>query len=194
MVVRTTRHSKTFAYRQYSEAGEAPSAVMRVMGFARTVIYDWLQVSRVSRRCGRCRFRDGHPSLTDQQRAVSHGARTTQFEFALWTRAMVRRSTAATLSLASVGRLLRSLGLTPQRPVRRAIEQVQGPGVADGPILRFRRKPVTIFFADEAGVRSNAIIRAPRGRDGPNTGGAGDWQTVRARCGSATGSVASSHF
>ena len=51
-----------------------------------------------------------------------------QFEFALWTRAMVRdliwQNCGVTLSLASVGRLLRSLGLTPQRPVRRAIEQV----------------------------------------------------------------------
>ena len=27
---------------QRVEAGEAPSAVMRVLGFARTVIYDWL--------------------------------------------------------------------------------------------------------------------------------------------------------
>ena len=28
------------------EAGEAPSAVMRVLGFARTVIYDWLSLLR----------------------------------------------------------------------------------------------------------------------------------------------------
>ena len=49
---------------QRVEAGEAPSAVMRVMGFARTVIYDWLNKYRavVSRRYGRCRFRGGHPS------------------------------------------------------------------------------------------------------------------------------------
>ena len=49
MVARlTTRHSKTFAYRQYSgfEARGAPSAVMRVMGFAHTVIYDWLNKYR----------------------------------------------------------------------------------------------------------------------------------------------------
>ena len=31
---------------QRVEAGEAPSAVMRVMGFARTVIYDWLNKYR----------------------------------------------------------------------------------------------------------------------------------------------------
>lgn len=31
---------------QRVEAGEAPSAVMQVLGFARTVIYDWLKKYR----------------------------------------------------------------------------------------------------------------------------------------------------
>ena len=45
MVARsTTRRLKIFAFRQFNgwKLGEAPSAVMRVLGFARTVIYDWL--------------------------------------------------------------------------------------------------------------------------------------------------------
>ena len=88
------------------------------------------------------------------------------FEFALWTRAMVRdlirQNCGVTLSLASVGRLLRSLGLTPQRPVRRAIEQVPAKVrewlTVDYPAIqaKARKAGAQIFFADEAGVRSNS--------------------------------------
>ena len=86
-----------------------------------------------------------------------------QFEFALWTRgdgptpdsAALRRDPEPGLS-----RLLRSMGLTPQRPVRRAIEQVPAKVrewlTVDYPA---RRKPVRQarrFSLREAGVRSNS--------------------------------------
>ena len=49
------------------------------------------------------------------------------FEFALWTRDMVRqvirREFAVALSVVSVGRLLRTMGLSPQRPLYRAYQQ-----------------------------------------------------------------------
>ena len=70
------------------------------------------------------------PKLTERQRAWVYRTVTENnplqlnFEFALWTRAMVRdliqRRYGVTLSLASVGRLLRSMELTSQRSVRRA--------------------------------------------------------------------------
>ena len=85
---------------------------------------------------------------------------------ALWTRAMVRdlirREYGVTLSLASVGRLLRSMGLTPQRPVRRAVEQVPAKVrewlTVEYPAIqaKARQAGAQIFFADEAGVRSNS--------------------------------------
>ena len=112
------------------------------------------------------------PKLTEQQRAWVYRTVTQnnplqlQFEFALWTRAMVRdlirQNCGVTLSLASVGRLLRSLGLTPQRPVRRAIEQVPAKVrewlTVDYPAIqaKARKAGAQIFFADEAGVRSNS--------------------------------------
>ena len=156
------------------EAGEAPSAVMQVPGFARTVIYDWLT-----------RYREGGiealralpipgrpPKLTKPQRAWVYRTVTQnnplqlQFEFALRTRAMVRdlirQKYGVTLSLPSVGRLLRSMGLTPQRPVRRAVEQAPAAVrqwlAVDYPTIqaKARRVGAQIFFADEAGVRSNS--------------------------------------
>ena len=147
---------------------------MRVMGFARTVIYDWpnkyraggIEALRALPIPGR------PPKLTEQQRAWVYRTVTQnnplqlQFEFALWTRAMVRdlirQNCGVTLSLASVGRLLRSLGLTPQRPVRRAIEQVPAKVrewlTVDYPAIqaKARKAGAQIFFADEAGVRSNS--------------------------------------
>ncbi len=50
--------------------------------------------------------------------------RQLQFEFALWTGEMIaeliRREFGVRLSLSGVGRLLRRLGLSPQRPLWRA--------------------------------------------------------------------------
>ena len=156
------------------EAGEAPSAVMRVLGFARTVIYDWLkkyhsggiEALRALPIPGR------PPKLTERQQAWVYRTVTQnnplqlQFEFALWTRAMVRdlirQEYGVVLSLASVGRLLRLMGLTPQRPVRRAIEQVPAKVrqwlTIDYPAIqaKARQGDAQIFFADEAGVRSNS--------------------------------------
>ena len=77
-------------------------------------------------------------------------------------RDLIRQHCGVTLSLASVGRLLRSLGLTPQRPVRRAIEQVPAKVrewlTVDYPAIqaKARKAGAQIFFADEAGVRSNS--------------------------------------
>ena len=55
---------------------------------------------------------------------VGNDPRQFQFPFALWTRAMVRelirREFGVRLSEVSVGRLLRTLGLSPQRPLYRA--------------------------------------------------------------------------
>ena len=147
---------------------------MRVMGFARTVIYDWLNKYRAGgiEALRALPIPGRPPKLTEQQRAWVYRTVTQnnplqlQFEFALWTRAMVRdlirQNCGVTLSLASVGRLLRSLGLTPQRPVRRAIEQVPAKVrewlTVDYPAIqaKARKAGAQIFFADEAGVRSNS--------------------------------------
>ena len=91
--------------------------------------------------------------------------RQMQFEFALWTREMVREvircEFGVSLSVVSVGRLLRKLGMSPQRPLHRAYQQ--NPGAVDRwkreeyPAIQAQAEAeeATIYFADEAGIRSD---------------------------------------
>ena len=58
---------------------------------------------------------------------VGRDPRQLSFGFELWTRGMIRdlirREFGVALSEVSVGRLLRMMGLSPQRPLDRAYEQ-----------------------------------------------------------------------
>jgi hypothetical protein len=112
-----------------------------------------------------------------------------QFAFALWTRAVVgeliRREFAVALSEVSVGRLLRKLGLSPQRPLYRAYQQspqaVARWKAETYPQLRREAGQVgaTIDFADEAGGRSDHHARDDLGADRPNPGGGDHGRPVR---------------
>jgi len=170
---------------QRVEAGESPEDVVRVLGFNRTVIYDWLakyregglEALRAKAIAGR------PPKLTGEQLQKLYKAITTKnpmqyrFEFALWTRAMVRELIrerfGVRLSDVSVGRLLKKMGLTPQKPLRRAYEQspelVQTWLAEDYPAIQelAKREGATIWFADEAGIRSDfhaGTTWAPKGQ------------------------------
>jgi transposase len=91
--------------------------------------------------------------------------RQLSFGFALWTRQMVgeliRTRFRVRLSVATVGRVLRRLGMSPQRPLYRAYQQ--DPEKADEwrtrvyPQIRARAaaEGAEIFFADEAAVRTD---------------------------------------
>jgi transposase len=123
------------------------------------------------------------PKLTGEQMrrlytlVVGTDPRQLQFAFALWTREMVRtlirREFGVSLSAVSVGRLLRTLGLSPQRPLWRAW-QADPEAVArwkneDFPAIRAAAKAegATVYFADEAGIRSDyhaGTTWAPVGR------------------------------
>ncbi len=88
-----------------------------------------------------------------------------RFEFALWTREMMRillrEKYSLHLSVSSVGRLLRQLGLSCQRPLFRAAEQdpnrVRRWREQQFPAIResAKREGAQIWFGDEAGVRSD---------------------------------------
>jgi transposase len=166
-------------------SGVHPEDVAASLGMARGTVYGWL-----------AKYRDGGkaalaarpvpgrpPKLSGEQMRrlytliTGTDPRQLEFDFALWTRDLVRqlirREFRVSLSAVSVGRLLRGLGLSPQRPLWRAW-QADPDAVArwkdeDFPAIRAQAKAegATIYFADEAGLRSDyhaGTTWAPVGR------------------------------
>jgi len=89
------------------------------------------------------------------------------FDFGLWTRQIVAQLIAdrfgIELSLASVGKLLAELGLTPQKPLMRAYqrdpEAIEAWKQTTYPRLaaRAKREGAEIYFWDESGFRADAV-------------------------------------
>lgn len=120
--------------------------------------------------------------LTDKQKEKVRGwiigkdPRQYGFDFGLWTRKivaeMILEKFEVTLKLTAVGRLLASLKITPQKPLRRAYErnpeEVQEWIKKTYPKLRRRAKQLgaTIFFLDEAGFTSEPSLGRTYGLKG----------------------------
>ena len=155
------------------EAGESPEVVIKALGFHRSQIYEWLALYReggfealkMKKAKGRESKLNGQQLQTLYQIITSKNPIQLKFEFALWTRAMIRelirKEFNVRLSDVSVGRLLRKLGLSPQKPLRRAYQQDeakvkhwQEKGYPEIQKLAKREK-ATIYFGDEASVRSD---------------------------------------
>jgi transposase len=167
------------------EQGAHPDEVAAGLGMTRAAVYAWLAKYREGGlEALKARPVPGRPpKLSGSQLArlyglvVGNDPRQLRFAFALWTRAMVRelirREFGVALSEVSVGRLLRKLGLSPQRPLYRAYQQnpeaVARWKAEEYPAIREQAAQVgaTIYFADEAGVRSDyhaGTTWAPVGR------------------------------
>ena len=155
------------------QAGQSPETVIAALGFTRSCIYDWLaryrsggwQALRSKPLSGRPRRITGRQMKWIYNTVTLKNPLQFKFEFALWTRAMIRtlinEKYGIHFSLTSVGRLLAQLGLTCQKPLLRAFQQnpslVQKWLKEEYPAIHNRAKRVgaEIFFADEAGVRSD---------------------------------------
>ena len=167
------------------EQGAHPDEVAAGLGMTRAAVYAWLAKYREGGlEALKARPVPGRPpKLSGSQLArlyglvVGNDPRQLRFAFALWTRAMIReligREFGVALSEVSVGRLLRKLGLSPQRPLYRAYQQnpqaVARWKAEEYPTIRAQAAKVgaTIYFADEAGVRSDdhaGTTWAPVGR------------------------------
>jgi transposase len=155
------------------QAGAHPEDVAQALGLHRKTVYGWLAKFREGGRDAlKAKPVAGRPAkLSGRQIArlyalvVGQDPRQMSFEFALWTRELVRqvirREFSVALSVVSVGRLLRTMGLSPQRPLHRAYQQnpeaVQRWKDEEFPAIRAVAKAqgATIYFADEAGIRSD---------------------------------------
>ena len=158
---------------QRVQAGESPEIVIKTLGFSRACIYNWLaryraggwHALKTGHRTGRPKKLTGSHIAWIYKTVVDKNPLQMRFQYALWTRAMVavviKRRFGIRLSESSVGRLLRQLGLTFQRPLYRAYQQ-NPEAVAEWkekvfPEIKKRDKRVgaTIYFEDESGIRSD---------------------------------------
>jgi transposase len=167
------------------EEGEKPIDVIKSYGFCRTVIYRWLRKNREGgQEALQSRKAPGpEPQLTVKQKEKvriwinGKDPRQHGFDFGLWTRKtvahLIEKKFGLRLGLTTIGRLLAELGITPQKPLRRAYER-DPEAIAhwlkvEYPKLRRRAKArgADIFFLDEAGIRSDSPLGrtwAPRGQ------------------------------
>ena len=157
--------------------GERPSVVIASYGFARPVIYRWLREARgkgrglraLRSRKGTGRPRRLAPKQEQQLFRWINGKDPRQhgFDFGLWTRLVVRKLIAdkfgANLGVTAVGKLLAKLGLTPQKPLKRAYERDPAaieawkrdtyPSIAG----RAKKRGAEIYFWDESGFRADVV-------------------------------------
>jgi len=158
---------------QRVEAGESPEAVVRTLGFARATIYNWLAKYReggmdalkAKPLFGRPPKLQGKHLRWLYKTIVDKNPLQMDFEYALWTRDMIGeligRKYGLRLSEVSVGRLLKKLGFSPQKPLRRAYQQdaeaVKTWLEMEYPKIKALAKKgnADIYFCDEASVRSD---------------------------------------
>jgi transposase len=166
------------------QSGVSPEEVTRVLGLSRPTIYNWLASHREGGlQALKAKPIPGRPSrLTGPMMKwiydtiVQKNPLQFRFEFALWTREIIRevihRKYKLRLGLSSVSRLLKQLGLSCQRPLFKAWQQndqqVQNWLKKVFPKVKKRAKAekADVYFADEAGVRSDfhsGTTWAPKG-------------------------------
>ena len=155
------------------QQGHSPEKVIATLGFSRACIYNWLARYRTG---GWDALRTGKQSGRPKKLSATQIAwlyRTIRdkdplqmkFPFALWTRSiitrLIRNRFGVKLSESSVGRLLRQLGFSCQKPLYRAYQQ--DPELVEQwksnvfPEIKKRAKKLgaSIYFEDESGIRSD---------------------------------------
>jgi transposase len=158
---------------QQVEAGESPEDIVRTLGFTRATIYNWLAKYReggmgaleAKPLFGRPPKLQGKHLQWLYKTIAGKNPLQLDFEYALWTRDMIgeliERKYGLRLSEVSVGRLLKKLGFSPQKPLRRAYQQdaeaVKTWLEVEYPKIKAlaKKKNADIYFCDEASVRSD---------------------------------------
>lgn len=169
---------------QRVEAGESPETVIKSVGFERVCIYRWLAAYREGGvEALKAKKLFGRPAkITGEQMQALYRIIANEtplqykFSFALWTcgiiRELLRQQYKIHLSEVSIGRLLKKLGLTRQKPLFRAYQQdpekVQQYLNTDYPKIKklAKRNGASIYFGDEASIRSDyhsGTTWAPKG-------------------------------
>jgi len=153
--------------------GESPDDVARALRVTSRAMYKWLaEYRRGGWGALKAKPLAGRPPKLDDKKLKWVYKTVTQknplqlkFQFALWTREMVaeliKEKFGIRLAANSVGRLLAQLGITPQKPLHRAIERdealVQKWLKTEFPKIKkaAKAKGADIYFGDAAHIRSD---------------------------------------
>jgi len=165
-------------------AGESAAEVTRSFGLGSKTIFTWLKVAREKginalapkARTGRNRALSPIEEQEVKHWIVGGDPRQHGFDFGLWTRqivsSLITEKFGIELSLSGVGKLLHRLGLTPQKPLRRAYERDEK-AVTEWvetvyPRVKTHAKKTgaEIFWLDEASIRSDDPLQRTWGEKG----------------------------
>jgi len=180
--------------------GESAAEVTRSYGLGARTIFTWLKVAREKGldalapkpRPGRGKLLSDFEAEEVKRWVLSGDPRQHGFDFGLWTRQIVSDLIYSRMniriSLSAVGELLHRVGLTPQKPMRRAYER------DDAEIKKWReetypeirkeakKQGAEIFWLDEASIRSDDPLMRTWGLKGqtPTVKTSGQRQGVNA--------------
>lgn len=174
---RKLKHSVLEALRiravQQVEQGKSPEVVIMALGMNRRTVYKWIALYReggiealkAKPLLGRPLKINGNKLRWIYMAVTTKNPLQLKFPFALWTREMVKelieRRYGIKLSVVSVGRLLKKVGLSCQKPLTKAFQQdpviVRQWIEEDYPKIKqlAKQEKAEIYFEDEAGVRSD---------------------------------------
>lgn len=158
----------------------------RLYGVTRQAVGAWVQRYEAGGAAALKAARRGRPRGTGRllpwqaaqtaRTVVDRCPNQRKFPFWLWTREavgeLIARRYGVTLSVWTVGRMLRRWGFTPQKPVRRALEQnpeeVRRWLQETSPRIRAqaKRQKAEIYWGDEMGLRSDHVGGTSYGRKG----------------------------
>ena len=157
------------------QSGQSPSQVAKDLSIYTCRIFEWLSLYRSGgeealqvrkgKGGGRPRTLSARQIKFIYNAIASKNPEQFKFKFALWTRRqvqeLIKRKYGIELSLPSIGRLLRELGFSWQKPLQKAYEQ--DPKEVEKWLKykfsyikrRARKEGAEIFFSDESGLRSD---------------------------------------
>ena len=164
--------------------GEPAIEVTRSFGLGSKTIFTWLKIAREKgidalspkARTGRNRFLSHLEEQEVKRWVIGGDPRQHGFDFGLWTRQIVSELISEKfgieMSLSGVGKLLRRLDLTPQKPLRRAYERDEEAvkewvnDVYPRVKKYAKNKGAEIFWLDEASIRSDDPLQRTWGEKG----------------------------
>ncbi len=172
------------AVKAVRQKNKSPEEVIKLFGLHRTNIYKWLRIYDAQGFPGlkSTKSKGPVPKLNQKQEQqlsnlLLKNPLQLKFEYALWTIDMISelisRKFAVRYSKVQIGRLMKKLGLSRQRPLERAIQQdskkVEQWLVKHYPSIKkeAKKEKREIYFSDEAGFHATAQYGstwAPKGK------------------------------